>query len=248
MNHHKPMASLLLGTLFFIGSANLVKAQNVTIQGTISDYLGHPIAGASVFVQDRDFKDLYQVKADDKGHYRLCLPKGSYPYLSAIREENYANSPRFDGNVGEARLEFWSWGFVADRDTTLDIHYDKMEVYGVNVFQIQGATPAFQIFARPMSIQRTIAWMADKSRPAHLAPSMDRLKVEVYVDGQPVEVLHKQKVDEYVSEGQMMDACLITVTRPDKATDKGYRVFRIVMEDLDNGDKGEALYYMTNGH
>lgn len=242
-----PLKIILLAAAFAIGMGNGIKAQTkyVTIQGTVADYAERPIEGASVFVQDENFKDLYQTKTDGKGHYRLKIPKGKYPYLSAIREENYANSPRFNGKVDEAKLEFWSWGFVADKDTTLNIHYDKMEVYGVHVFRVRGAGPYLNIFARPMSIQRTIRWMAQKTPAAHLAPTMDRLKVEVFVDGEAVKVVQKQPLAEYVAEGQTMDACLITVAEPKNKPRGMYRVFRVVMEDLDNGDKGEALYYDT---
>lgn len=220
------------------------QSKMVTITGTVTDFNNQPIAGADVFVQDADFKDLFHVTCDAQGHYTLCIPAGSYPYMSAIREENYPNSPRFNGKVADARLEFWSWGFVADRDTTVNIRYHRMEAYGVNVFRVQGATPAYQIYVRPMSLTRYASWMADQSKPSHLAPKLDRLKVEVEINGEPVDILFKQSVLEYASATQMLDAFLLTVKPASKMAARPYNVFRIVLEDLDNGDKGEALYYM----
>ncbi len=34
-------------------------------------------------------------------------------------------------------LEFWAWDFIADRDTTLDIRYHRMEAYGLRAFCIR---------------------------------------------------------------------------------------------------------------
>lgn len=240
-----PMFFIVLFCLV-VAMPQTLRAQSkmVNITGTVTDFNNQPIAGADVFVQDADFKDLFHVTCDEQGHYTLCIPAGSYPYLSVIREENYPNSPRFNGKVADARLEFWSWGFIADRDTTVNIRYHRMEAYGVNVFRVQGATPAYQIYVRPMSLTRYATWMVDQTQPSHLAPKLDRLKVEVEIDGEPVDILFKQSVLEYASATQTLDAFLLTVKPALKMAARPYNVFRIVLEDLDNGDKGEALYYM----
>ena len=238
------MVKAMLIALFVMPHSMWAQETMVNIRGVVTDFDNRPIPGADVFVQDADFKDLYHVQCDEKGHYMLRIPAGSYPYLSAIKEENYPVSSRFNKRVKDARLEFWSWGFIADRDTTLHIRYHKMEAYGVNVFRVQGATPTYQIYVRPMSLTRYMTWMADQTKPSHLAPAVERVKVEVNIDGEPVELLHKQSVSEYASPTQMMDAYLLTVAMPKKVTSRPYSVFRVVLEDMDNGDKGEALYYL----
>ena len=35
----------------------------------------------------------------------------------------------------DQRLEFWGWDFIADRDTTLNIQYHRMEAYGLRAFE-----------------------------------------------------------------------------------------------------------------
>lgn len=50
----------------------------------------------------------------------------------------------------DQRLEFWAWNFIADRDTTLNIRYHRMEVYGLRIFHIPGGMPTYQIYVRPM--------------------------------------------------------------------------------------------------
>lgn len=81
----------------------------------------------------------------------------------------YAHTALKNGLLPESehRLEFWAWDFIADRDTTLDIRYHRMEAYLLTVD------------------------------------------------------LPKQ---------------------PEKALP--YRVFKVEVEDLENGDRGEGLYYM----
>lgn len=49
-----------------------------------------------------------------------------------------------------------------------------------------------------------------------------------------------QQVKEYFDDANWSGAYLLFVDRP--AADRAVRTFRIVMEDLGNGDKGEALY------
>ena len=46
----------------------------------------------------------------------------------------------------DQRLEFWAWNFIADRDTTLNIRYHRMEVYGLRIFHIPGGMPTYQIY------------------------------------------------------------------------------------------------------
>lgn len=55
------------------------------------------------------------------------------------------------------RLEFWGRNFIADRDASLNIQYNRMEAYGMHVFQIPGGVPAYQIYVRPMSLTRFLA-------------------------------------------------------------------------------------------
>ena len=166
------------------------------------------------------------------------------------------------GHGADQRLEFWAWDFIADRDTTLDIRYHRMEVYGLRVFRIPGAMPCYQIFVRPMSLTRFQQMEAsqtqhaqdvsnieqgaarDDARAVRLAPTLNRLKATVWIDGEEVPILMKQEIKEYFSADEWGNAYLLTVDRPKQDTDLPYHVFKVELEDLDNGDRGEGLYYM----
>lgn len=153
-------------------------------------------------------------------------------------------------------------GLHRRRDTTLDIRYHRMEVYGLRVFRIPGAMPCYQIFVRPMSLTRFQQMEAsqtqhaqdvsnieqgaarDDARAVRLAPTLDRLKATVWIDGEEVPILMKQEIKEYFSADEWGNAYLLTVDRPKQDTDLPYHVFKVELEDLDNGDRGEGLYYM----
>ncbi len=144
----------------------------------------------------------------------------------------------------DLRLEFWGWNFIADRDTTFNMQYHRLEVYGLNVFRIQRGTPAYTIYCRPMSLTRTLSYGLPKKGDVKLAPSPDKLKVTVTINGEEVAVLSKQEVDEYWSENESTNAYILTVSLPKKKHALPYSIFRVQMTDLDNGDKGEATYFL----
>lgn len=43
---------------------------------------------------------------------------------------------------------------------------------------------------------------------------------------------------------QCFNAYLLTVNMPRKETKNTYRIFKVELTDLENGDRGEGLYYM----
>ena len=119
--------------------------------------------------------------------------------------------------------------------------------------------PTYQIYVRPMSLTRTLQWQKEeKSSLVHaqdlskieqtglskqakgvlLAPSADKLKAIVWIDGEEVPVLMKQEIKEYFDATEYGNAYLLTVDM------LPYRIFKVELTDLENGDRGEGLYYM----
>lgn len=167
----------------------------------------------------------------------------------------------------DQRLEFWAWDFIADRDTTLNIRYHRMEVYGLRIFRIPGGMPTYQIYVRPMSLTRTLQWQKDteSSQITHaqdlsnikqtasseqakgvlLAPPANKLKASVWIDGEEASILMKQEIKEYFDATEYGNAYLLTVDIPKhKKSILPYRIFKVELTDLENGDRGEGLYYM----
>ncbi|MCD8182967.1 MAG: carboxypeptidase-like regulatory domain-containing protein [Bacteroides sp.] len=234
----------------------------------MTDYGGQPIDSASVWWQNPQFDNVVEVATDKDGCYTARVPEGKYKSVASIYFPSYAHTALKSGlPEAEHRLEFWVWDFIADRDTTLDIRYNRMEVYGLRAFSIPGAMPAYQIYVRPMSLTRTYEWMktakpssivhgedlsgiqqeaqSKEARECQWAPHSDQLKATVWIDGEEVPILMKQEIKEYYEADEYGNAYLLTVDLP-KHPKKGlpYLVFKVELTDLENGDRGEGLYYM----
>ena len=250
------MSPLKLYTLFMLVIITTsVPAQtpndSVLISGKVTDFNGKPIDSCTVLWQNEQFEPIAQALTDSDGFYSVSVPKGKYNSVTAIYWPSYAQNAMANGlPESEHRLEFWGWNFIADRDTTLNIRYHRMEAYGLHAFYIPGATPAFQIYVRPMSLTRTYEWMVkqqsntDNTKSVKLSPSLDEIGVRVEIDGKEVAVLYKQEIEEYVNENQVFNAYLITVERPHYLTNCPYWVIKVELTDLQNGDCGEGLYYL----
>ena len=77
-----------------------------------------------------------------------------------------------------------------------------------------------------------------------MAPRPGQLKVTVWIDGEKVPVLMKQEIKEYFDSNEYGNAYLLTVDMPKHPKkDLPYRIFKVELEDMENGDRGEGLYF-----
>ena len=253
--------------------AIVAQAQNdsVTIAGKVTDFDGTPIDSCTVCWMNESFETITQALTNSEGYYSAKIRKGNYNAVAAIYEPSYAHNALNTGlPENEHRLEFWAWNFIADRDTILNIRYHRMEAYGIHSFYIPGAVPTFQIYVRPMSLTRTYDWMkkkkpkslvhgedlskitqqpvTKKAKSSKLSPSTKEIGIRVWIDGEEVELLQKQEINEYVSANEIMNAYLLTVNRPTHNTSLPYWVIKVELKDLKNGDCGEGIYYMVKNN
>ena len=57
--------------------------------------------------------------------------------------------------------------------------------------------------------------------------------------------IRDREIKEYINANEYANAYLLTVDLPKHPkTGLPYRVFKVELEDLENGDRGEGLYYM----
>lgn len=233
-------------SFFLLVLAVTTYAQNtteyVTIKGHVTDYRNNPLDSVTVEWMNMQFKGVVSAMTDKNGYYEAFVPKGRYYSMGALNMSEYiiAGSTLPEEDL---RLEFWGWNFIADRDTTFNIQYHRFEVYGLNVFRIQGGAAAYTIYCRPMSLTRGLYYRKNPADRARLAPSPENLKVKVTIDGEEVSVLSKREVEEYWSETESSNAYILTVNLPKQKTNLPYSVFRVQMTDLENGDMGEATYF-----
>lgn len=235
------MKRILIGAAFALTACTSAGPEMIIVTGRVTDYAGNPLDSVTVGWLNPAFSGQYYATTDADGRYAARIPKGRYAYAGGIDMAEYPNA----GSVlpaAEQRLEYWHWNFLAERDTVSDFRYHRLEVYGVNAFQIQGAAPGYTLYFRPMSLTRSQRWER-AGRPAGnaaLAPPIDSARIEVTIDGERVAVRMAQQVKEYFGEGSWSGAYLLFVDRPKE--NSAVKNFRIVMEDLGNGDKGEAIY------
>lgn len=228
----------LFWVIFFSANA---QTDSITISGIVTDFNGTPVDSAFVEVKYSDFKTAYKTLTDKNGHYSLKVLKGKYLALASLKMSEYP----IGGSIlpkDKQRLEFWAWNVIAEKDLILNIKYHRLEIYGVNVFRIQGATPGFSIYCRPMSLSRVFSEPDKQLNFIDLCPPPEELDVKVKINGSLVNVNLKQKVQEYVVDGVCF-GYLLHVDLPIEQTSEKYDIFHIEMTDLRNGDKGEAVSF-----
>ena len=228
----------LLCVIYLQGNA---QTDSIKISGIVTDFEGHPVDSAIVEVKRSNFKTAYETLTDNKGQYSLKVLKGKYLALASLKMSEYplagSSLPK-----DEQRLEFWAWNIIAEDDIIFNIKYHRLEIYGVNIFRIQGATPGFTIYCRPMSLTRGFSEPEKKLDFIDICPPPEELDVKVKINGYPVKVNMKEKVKEYVSNG-ICYGYLLHIDLPTEQTNKNYDIFHIEMTDLKNGDKGEAVCF-----
>lgn len=232
---------LFLVLLAFAACASRQSPETVVVSGRVTDFDGNPIDSVTVGWMNPAFNGQYYATTDADGRYCARIPRGRYAYAGGINMAEYPNAGSTLPDAAQ-RLENWHWNYIAHRDTTFDFRYHRLEVYGLNAFQVQGATPGYTVYFRPMSLTRSQAWTR-AGMPAGdngLAPSIDSARIEVTIDGEPVKIRMAQQVKEYFDDANWSGAYLLFVDRP--KADSPVKTFRIVMEDTGNGDKGEATY------
>ena len=224
------MKQLILTVAFVMATMPLF-SQMVTIKGKVTDFSGKPIVSAMIEAKTNLFEMKYHTFSDKNGNYSLNVEAGTYIGISCVRMADY----------GQSNLEFWAWNVPAHDNMTINMRYDRLEVYGLNVFKIQGAHRGYTIYCRPMSLTRYLAWERNPSPLLNIAPDPDKMRVEVTINGSTAKVNMVEKVKEYA--GKQQAEGYVIYTDLGAATSKPYDEIRVTITDLENGDKGEAVYY-----
>ncbi|MCE5195692.1 MAG: carboxypeptidase-like regulatory domain-containing protein [Negativicutes bacterium] len=201
-----------------------------TLQGTVKDKTGNPIAEAEVRLLDRHFETLYSGLTDANGNYALPVQAGVYPFFFACKDYALNN------------LEFWCQDLPLWTDLSLDAVIDKLEVYGLHCFSIRGASPALTLYFRPMSLEKVLA------KENNLCPDLEAAQIKAWVNGVACPLLHCNRVSEYIKADQAaMDAFLIQIARPDGVALLPDATYYLLLEinDCHSGAVGQAGVYFT---
>jgi hypothetical protein len=233
------MRRMLTAILYcsFIFFAAVVTAQDrVKVSGVVTYFDGSPVAEGMVVVLNDSFTPVFSTTTNEKGEYLLEVDPGRYCALAAVKDYKTKN------------LEFWAWNVPASRDLEINARIDRMEVYGMNAFRVQGTTPisAF-IYFRPMSLTRAtsagILEGKDTGPVIEIAPELTQEDIEVTVDGEKTAILQINRVMEAAGEGKAIIGYLIQATLPQNWKADGFARICVAVRDRDTGERGEGILF-----
>jgi hypothetical protein len=225
---HFYLCYLLLFILISCGNRN-----RITISGKVTDFDNLPLDSVSILIMDKNFNTIDSALSDKSGNYKLQIKKGLYNSLAAVKRTDYAKN----------KLEYWAWNIPAFKDLIINIKNDKLELYGTNVFRIQGGFPSYSIYVRPMSLTRFQKNAQLNDTVNFLAPLIEKVEVKVQLDNQELKLLSIQKVYEYSDNQKIVGYFLQTEY---KETINKYGELDISITDKETGDKGETRYFIEN--
>lgn len=191
------------------------------IKGQVTDKNNKPVEGADVGVMNRDFEPIYRTSTDAEGSYTLEMPDGYYPFFIAVKD------------YGEKNLEYWCNNIELNEQLELNCQIDKLEIYGLHVFEVKGAGPALTIYFRPMSLVKVL------NKEADISPELTEESFTCFVNGEKCNLLVMNAVKEYTSDG-LLTACLIQISRPGNMAEKNK--LDIILRDKD-GNLGMASLF-----
>lgn len=239
---------LTLAFLTFVSHAT----DTVTISGRVTDYNGNPVDSCTIGLYNPNFTTAYETLSGPDGCYAIeNVAKGDYAGIFAMRIKEY---PRMNQVAPEdMKLEFLAWNVPAHRDLTLDIRYDKLELYGTTAFMEYGGRPELLIYTRPMSVTKVLAFSnyldksaAEKEWKVTVDPQY--MQFEVYADGMPLKLMSVQHLSFPNANGNALndDCYLLQTELPKDISDHQGRPYeiRVVGHNTEYDEWGENVYYM----
>ena len=241
--------------LLFLTAAITVSAsyaQNHSISGRVTDYNGLPVDSCSVIIYNPDFSEALETLSDTDGYYRLdSVPEGRYAAVAAMRVNEYPRMQQVP--LDDMKLEFWAWNVILDNDLTLNIRYDKMELYGTKAFLEYGGRQELLIYTRPMSVTKVIhdPNYMDKSameKNTNVTVAPQYIDFEVYVDGKSIDIMSVQHLSLPNANGNSIndDCYLIQTHLPNDIYShfKNPYEIRVVAHNKEFDEWGESVYYL----
>jgi len=189
------------------------------IEGYVTDKSKEPIANALIEIKGEDFVTLFCTESKEDGRYVLDIPTGQYPFLTAVKD------------YGVNNLEYWCQNISLQTDMSLDVSFDKLEIYGLHVFSVKGAGNSLMVYFRPMSLPRFQQGMQD------IAP--EDIVIKASIDNQEMRVINTNLVKEFV-RGCELSAYLIQVET--RESDVPWQKFELQITDADNHYGAATIY------
>ena len=192
------------------------------ITGYVTDKNKAPIANALVEIKGADFVTLFSTESKKDGYFAFDIPKGQYPFLTAVK------------SYGVDFLEYWCQNISLQADMSLNVSFDKLEIYGLHVFPIKGAGNSLMAYFRPMSLPKFQQGIQD------IAP--EDIVIKATIDNQEMRVITTNKVKEF-ADGRELTAYLIQVEISE--TNIPWHKFDLQITDADHHYGAATIYNNT---
>lgn len=248
---------LLAGIILLAFSSCKPQAETYEISGKVTDFNGTPLDSVSIRLMNKAFETVYETLSDKNGNYTMKVEKGHYNCLYAIKKSDYRVT----------KLEYWAWNVPVTQNLTINPQYDKMEIYGINVFEPQ-VTPheTYMIYFRPMSLMKGFQLVAKQKidekafqkakRTESLLDTTNKLvdispdtitpkELIIEVNGIKATIVEIHKVKEYARGFEMYGYCVQIIKPKNKDKETGeYDKISITLHSqaTDEMGKGEVFF------
>ncbi len=189
------------------------------LEGYVTDKNKSPIADAFIEVKGDNFITLFSATSNEDGYYKFDIPVGKYPFLTAVKD------------YGTNYLEYWCQNISLQNNMSLDVSFDKLEIYGLHVFPVKGAGNSLMVYFRPMSLVKFQQGAQD------IAP--EDITIKVIIDNQEMPVITTNLVKEF-GGGREMSAYLIQVET--SKSNMPWHKFDLQITDADNHYGAATIY------
>lgn len=208
----------------------------IKLHGKITDFKGNPLTAAEVMILSREFEPIYKTVTNEKGEYELNVKPGIYASFFACKD------------YGVNNLEYWAWNVPILKDMELSARIDGLEVYAINGFHVQGASPnRIMLYFRPMSLKKAKplneSGEINTAEIAHIAPKLTKDDIDVVINEEKVEVFQINKVLEDVENNQKFIAYLIHIQLPENLNKYEYNKITITLSDNETHERGEGSLF-----
>ena len=189
------------------------------LEGYVTDKNKLPIVNALIEVKGDNYVTLFSAESDNEGYYKIDLPAGKYPFLTAVKD------------YGTNYLEYWCQNISLQSNVTLNMSFDKLEIYGLHVFSVKGAGHSLMVYFRPMSLSKFQQGAQD------IAP--EEITIKAIIDNKEVPVMTANLVKEFAGEREM-SAYLIQVET--SKSDMPWHKFDLQITDADKHYGAATIY------
>lgn len=190
------------------------------IYGHVLGKDGKAIGGASVEIKNASFDTVYRTLSAEDGYYEMEADDEVYPFLTAVKA--YADK----------YLEYWCQNIDLTRELTLDPVFDRLEIYGLDIFRVKGGYPSLMIYFRPMSLDKFLRGEEE------LAP--DLCEIRVRIDGRDTGIYSESAVSEFLGDRRVRAYLLQTELPP--AAEGTHRLSVEITDHDGNYGKAELFY------